>query len=309
VVDGAGTAQRLDELAGAIVPLENDWLLAAPRIGYGIRARGGPPLVLPPVAHASPNDHDLLDRLARWRELHDPTLTDAELTERLTGFGNVALLVDTRTEELHDGVRAYGYLPDASRSRALEARLRVLGLPVLTEGEGWTVFGLTGRRTSRSQDDARAWFEVQSVSLGEVEARAGDIVPLELVLRATGESSTNPQRVFVRLEGDMPEIPAYAEGFSKLWRKLFVERSGRSQNRFGSWIAPADLVVPPERWKDGQWRQSGELRIPEWASPGIYTLQVTIHDWTWHPSYELRDYLNDEDRYTAPPEALLQIVD
>ena len=147
------------------------------------------------------------------------------------------------------------------------------------------------------------------MSLGTVEAGSGDVVPLDLTLRATGSDSATPRRVFVRVEGDMPEVPEFARGFSKLWRKLFVERSGRSQHRFGQWIVPADLVVPPERWAEGVWSQSVELRIPAWAAAGTYTVEVTTHDWTWHPSYDLRDYLSDEDRYSAAPSALLLITD
>ena len=309
VVDGAQTAGLLDELAEEIRSVDVDHLLADPRIGYGLRARGGPALVLTPVAHASPNDGALLDRLARWRELHDPTLTDDELRSRIAGFGHVTLLVDQRTEALHDGVRAYAYLPDDERARTLDARLRTLELPVVAEGDKWTLFALSGRDEARDREDTGTGFEVESVELAKIEARAGDVVPMEVVLRATGLHTETPHRVFVRLEGDMPEVPGFASGFSKLWRKLFVERSGRSQHRFGQWVAPADLVVPPDRWEDGSWSQTDGLRIPAWAAPGTYTVEVTTHEWTWHPSYELRDYLSDEDRYSAPPSALLQIID
>jgi hypothetical protein len=150
---------------------------------------------------------------------------------------------------------------------------------------------------------------VDSLSPVDLEARVGETVPVEIVLRATGSATRTPHRVFVRLEGDMPEVPGFARGFSKLWRKLVIERSGRSHHRFGQWVAPADLVVPPSRWPDGTWRQEVGLRIPAWASPGTYTVQVTTHEWSWHPSYELRDYLSDQDGFSAPPVATLTITD
>jgi hypothetical protein len=309
VADGAHTPERLDELSTEICALGGDRLLAAPRIGYGIRARGGPRLALTPVAHASPNDHALLERLARWRELHDPTLSDEELRARVGGLGNGALLVDARTEDLHDGVRPYGYLPDDARARELDARLRKLGQAVLAEGDGWTVFEIAGENREASRGETGSTFTVESVSLGTIEAQAGDVIPLEMTLRATGLSGVSPGRVFVRLEGDMPETPSFARRFTKVWRKLFVERSGRSRHRFGQWVAPANLVVPPDRWENSQWQQSVDLRIPAWAAPGTYTVEITIHPWTWHPSYDLSDYLSDEDRYSSAPAALLQIYE
>lgn len=309
VADGAHTAERLDELAARIGTFDVDWLLAAPRIGYGIRARGGPPLVLTPVAHASPNDRHLLDRLARWRELHDPGLTGEELRSRLATFGDAALLVDARTRELHDGVRPYGYLPDAGRSAALDARLRELGFELLAEGDRWSVFRIQGEASPGARTETGRGFSVDSLSPVDLEARVGETVPVELVLRATGQTTRTPHRVFIRLEGDMPEVPGFARAFSKLWRKLVIERSGRSHHRFGQWVAPADLVVPPSRWPDGTWRQEVGLRIPAWASPGTYTVQVTTHEWSWHPSYELRDYLSDRDGFSATPVATLKITD
>jgi hypothetical protein len=308
VADGVGTAERLDELAASLEGVDASWLLTDPRIGYGIRARGGPPLVLTPVAHASPHDRFVLERLARWRQLHDPTLSDAELATRLLEFGDAALLVDARTEALHDGVRPYAYLPDDGRSRALDARLRQLGVPVIVEGAGWTVFQLDGPAIAEGEGRTGATFEVTAADLDRLEARPGETIPLTLTLTATGDRSAVPRRVFVRLEGDMPGVPAFAGDFSKVWRKLFIERSGRSQGRFGQWVAPADLVTPPERWDEGVWRQRVQLRIPRWAEPGIYSIQVTTHEWTWHESFELRDYLSDVDQYSAPPSAVLQIL-
>ena len=134
-------------------------------------------------------------------------------------------------------------------------------------------------------------------------------MPLELDLEATGVDSRRPARIFVRVEGDMPRPPAGLDVVSKLWRKFVSERSGRSEHRFGQWVVPAGLVVPPSRWPDGRWSQRVELRIPEWAEPGEYRIQVTVHEWVWHGRRELRDFLSDTDRFSAPPAATLRIED
>jgi hypothetical protein len=132
---------------------------------------------------------------------------------------------------------------------------------------------------------------------------------LQIEFLANGSSRANPQRLFLRLEGEMPPTPAFAKSFSKLWRKLAVDRSGRSRHRFGRWVVPADLVVPPSRWPEGRWSQEVVVRIPEWAPPGTYTIQPTLHDWTWHEKFDLRDYLRNDDRFTAEPAAIVRIGD
>ena len=320
VVNAAGADTHLDELTQAIVNTDTDWLLAAPRVGYGIRARGGPRLVLPPVAHASPNDRGIMQRLATWRQIHDPTLTDDELLGRLTSFGNVALLVDTQGRALHDGLRPFAYVPDPARSAALDIRLRELAVPVLTSADGWSLFDLRDLDTPMPvppspvsvETEALArghGFVVSSCSVSTLAVRPGEIVEIELELDATGISTLDPERVFIRLEGEMPEVPRGLAPISKLWRKLVTERSGRSARRFGQYVVPADLVVPPSHWPGGRWSQSVRLRIPTWAASGEYTLQVTVHDWTWHESHDLRDYLQDTDRFSAPPVATILIRD
>lgn len=315
VVNAPGTESHLDELATALGTVETEWLLAAPRLGYGLRARGGPRLILPPVAHASPDDSTLMLRLARWRELYDPSLTDAELRARLDEFGEATLLVDASASRVHDGVNEYAYVPDRDRALALRARLRALGYPVVASGDGFAAFQLRGPVPMRFAPGpggtlpAGPGFRVDGVELGADRASPGSRVPLTLELQATGHAPPRPERIFVRVEGDMPGAPSALGQVSKLWRKLVTERSGRSERRFGQWVVPADLVVPPERWPDGRWRQTIELRIPAWAAPGDYHLEVTQHEWSWHENHELSDYLQDEDRFSGPRRATLHIGD
>jgi hypothetical protein len=318
VVNAAGADTHLDEVTQAIAKTDTDWLLAAPRIGYGIRARGGPRLVLPPVAHASPNDRKLMQRLATWRQIHDPNLSTTGLLGELSRFGEVALLIDTGGSAVHDGLRPFAYVPDPARSAALDTRLRELGIPVLTDSDDWSLFDLRGldapmpaRLPPASVDTemlarGRA-FVVSKCSIANLTVRPGEVVEIELELAATGISTLDPERVFIRVEGEMPAVPTGLAPVSKLWRKLVTERSGRSVRRFGQYVVPADLVVPPSRWPEGRWTQPVRLQIPTWAAAGEYTLQVTVHDWTWHESHDLRDYLQDTDRFSASPVATIRI--
>jgi hypothetical protein len=150
-------------------------------------------------------------------------------------------------------------------------------------------------------------FVVESVDADTLHVSPGQTVLLRLGLVARPGSSSPPQRIFVRLEGDMPPVPPLARGFSKLWRKLVSERSGRSAARFGQYVVPADLVVPEAEWPEGRWVQSERIRIPDWAPPGDYALQLTVEDWTWHPSRTWRDYLLDRDRFSGPTLLVLHV--
>lgn len=310
VVDTASTSRHLDEVAAALEGLELPWLLAAPRVAYGLRARGGPPVVLTPVAHASPNDRDLLDRLARWRSLGDPTLDDDELRAALAQFHDAALLVDDASEAMHASTLAYGYHPDAVRDEWLRTRLEAMGIPVLASGAGWDLFDLRQLERTASIDLPLATsqdsllvrgevFGVQSVGLDAHLVRPGEVLQVQVGFVALAEAA-RPERLFLRFEGTLPPAPGGLHQVSKLWRKLVLERSGRSATRFGTWVLPADLVVPARRWPQGKWQQTVEVRVPSWIQPGTYTVQPTLHDWTWHPTRQLKDYLSDRDSYTGP---------
>lgn len=321
VIDAATTSAHLDELAGAIAPTGIEWLLAAPRIGYGLRARGGPRLVLTPVAHASPNDRQLMGRLERWRELGDPTLSDDELRQRLAGFAGTGLLVDEQTRVLHAGIQAYGYVPDEVASAWLRTRLHAMDVPVLARGEDWTLFDLRDIEPADPHTDPASAAEndgpllargegigVRAVVLRDSILTRPGSVRIEVEFVHLGESPL-PERLFLRLEGEMEPAPHLLRPVSKLWRKLFRERSGRSRERFGQWVIPANLVVGPERWPQGRWSQVVELPIPSWVRGGDYTLQATIHPWAWHESRPVGDFLRDEDSFSSATVARVAIPD
>jgi hypothetical protein len=63
--------------------------------------------VLTPVAHASPDDGRVMERLARWRRLYDPRLSDEELLAGLASLGADAFVVDRATESLHRGLHPF----------------------------------------------------------------------------------------------------------------------------------------------------------------------------------------------------------
>ena len=105
----------------------------------------------------------------------------------------------------------------------------------------------------------------------------------------------------------MPVAPAWAAAFSKLHRKLFVERSGRSEARFGTrWFA-FDGRWAPDRWGDGIVVEKREIMIPRGMMAGEYRLQPTVHEAPWRSRLDLRDYLRDDDRYSGPTAGRLEL--
>ena len=309
----------LDRMVEATAEIDLSRIASDPRVSYGLRARrgGAPPLY--PLAHASPNDLGLPERLAHYRALFDTAADSATWYGDWNALGTTHLLLDLRPQTFAPSPE-YGWIADPDAARALSRRLEEIGGRLVVRDEAFELWELSGAGwsppTPRPLDaegpapDATPIARGRSFDVLDCEtlssrAAPGDTLELRLWLR--GHPIDPPpavpvwERVHVRLEGPMPALPGWTGSFDKLYRKFVVEKKGRSRSRFGAAWVPANGIVPPRRWPDGRWSETRRLVVPGHVPAGRYTVQVTIHDAPWRSRRTLDEYLHDRDRFSAPP--------
>jgi hypothetical protein len=318
-----GVEARLREMAEATDTLDTAAIIADPRTSYGLRSLRGGTWVTYPVAHASPNDLGIADRLTAYRELFDSHADSTHWSERWRELGGSHLLLHLEPTRFALG-REFGWIPDAAAARSLSARLATSRSELVSSGDAWQLWrieggpravgfspvtvGFTAEAPALAQG---SHFDVLAVDVAESVAAPGDTLSLRIVLRAAENGTLTDQpdweQVFVRLEGPMPTTPAWTRGFSKLYRKFFIEKKGRSASRFGGGWIPANGHTPPTRWPESGWEETRRLVVPAHVPSGEYTVQVTVQESAWRARRQLGDYLRDTDRYSAPTIDTLRI--
>jgi hypothetical protein len=107
-----------------------------------------------------------------------------------------------------------------------------------------------------------------------------------------------PWVVQVRIETDYPKGRFYSASYSKIYRKALELITGR-RYRWRQSHLPASGVFPPPLWHDSVVVDRAALPIPGWMRPGAYQVSVSIGREPVYPTYTLRDFLRDEDRYSG----------
>jgi hypothetical protein len=313
--------QRVHEIAGALEHRGEAILLADPRLSYGLRALRGGPIALYPLAHASPADHELPRRLAAYRDLLDPS-ADAALMQQAVRELRADLLLLRADVEASEP--SFGFVADADKQLRLQRRLADAANQPIAQGEGWWAYELGELRFGAA--DAPLWeceaargltalavgsrFDVVAVRAPR-SVDAGSMLELEITYRAHATTLRSPhpdfERVHLRLSGPMPHLPQWLAPAGKPIRKLLIERSGRSEARFGGGYVPFGAYWPPARWPDGRACERIRLPVPARMPAGNYSLEITVQEATWQPRYDWRDYLSDRDRYSAPAAATIEI--
>ena len=74
----------------------------------------------------------------------------------------------------------------------------------------------------------------------------------------------------------MQRAPGWAVSFGKLYRKILIERTGRSSARFGRGFIPFDGYYDPARW-NALVMEEREVRVPTWVTPGEYGVQIMFY--------------------------------
>ena len=313
--------QRVHEIATELESRPDATLLADPRLSYGLRALRGGAVALYPLAHASPNDRELPARLAAYRDLLDPSADEALLRAALRRLGADLLLL--RADVERDGEPSFGFVADDEKQLRLHGRLAAGGSLPLAGGKDWWLYDGTALRFGPAvswpapcePDTLRSLalgsrFDVVGVR-GPASVVAGATLELELRYRAHAETmrTVHPdfERVHLRLSGPMPQLASWLQPIGKPIRKLLIERSGRSEARFGAGYIPFGAYAAPSRWPHGIACERVRLPVPRRMPAGNYKLEITVQEATWQPRYDWRDFLSDQDRYSGTIAATIEI--
>lgn len=306
------------EMAEQLPPVGDEKVWTDPRTSYGLRALRGGPMPTYPVAHASPRDDALPERLAAYRELFD---VGRPWAQRIAGLSSGILLLNLELQELYGGSE-WGFVPDVSAHRALDTALRAAGASARAQGRTWSMYDVGELARLGVVSEPRPEAELQGRLEPPIQGPGFDIVgihPLPPTTLVPGDTARvrvwyqaqagGPEdpfaaqswsQVHVRLEGPTPRAPAWATGFDKLYRKFFQERKGRSATRFGRGWIPFDGVRPPHRWAGEVVSEVRSIPVPTYIRPGKYVMQPTTQPTAWRANRHWRDYLRNADRFAGP---------
>lgn len=316
------SVEQVEGIADALdtAGLPSPW--TDPRTAYGLRALRGGAAPVYPLAHASPTDAELERRLASLRRLHDPRISYADWVD-IAREEEIRLLLLNGDQERLSRVDDYGWVASDERARDLARRLSDLGLPPRRLTDDATLFSLSslpefGWEPAPAEIDSVSSLEPPVGGVGfrlvgldvPATARAGETIVVEAHYERdeTVVGELPWQEIWMRLEGAMWEAPAPLRPIGKPIRKIFVERSGRSESRFGLRWFPLDGLRPPSAWPAGAAFESRRLVIPPGTRPGRYSVQLSIQTVPWRRNRELSDYLSDVDRYSSVEYGELQVL-
>lgn len=319
----AAMDRALDEVGAT------DGVVADPRTSYALRARRGGVWPLVPAAHSNPEDVTLVARLAAFRHLQGAVVDSSTWHDALATLPGAWILVHERPRDF-GAYDEFGWIPAAGAARRLARRLDALGAPAVATGEGWSLHArpadgtwtaearIAGGFVLRPDDGAAARveasrFEVVAAAFDVVEARPGDTVTVSLTLRAhDGPARTiHPhwEEIALRWRGPTAAVPDFARAFDKVYRKVVLERSARSASRFAFGRVPFEGTWAPRHWPNDQLVVDRfEMRIPWHAPPGSYAVELSVQEKPWRPRRDLRDVLRDDDRYTGPVVATIEVL-
>lgn len=323
-------AQRIDAIDAAMDEIGvAGGIVTDPRTSYALRARRGGNWPIVPVAHSNPEDVDLANRLAAFRLLHAPAIDSTRWFDALETFESPWILVHAGHRDLAP-YPDFGWIPSPRVSARLRTRLDRMGAVAVASGDGWSLHARPARRTWREfaavVDTIPTWsasgraalvrgsrFEVVAVEVDPPRAAGGETVEVRLQLRAATarEVTLHPEweDVALRWRGPTAEVPAFARSFDKLYRKIVVERSARSDARFAVGRVPFEGTWPPDVWPEHrEVVDRYEVRIPPFARPGLYEVELSIQEKPWRPRRHWTDIVRDDDRYRGPVVATFEVV-
>ena len=319
---------RIEAMVAALDAHDFDaGVVADPRVSYALRARRGGTWPLVPAAHSNPEDTGLEERLAAFRRLHAAEIDSASWFRAMERLDGRALIVHTEPRQLAP-YDEFGWIPSSDAARRLARRLRILGAVPVARGDAWSLHWAPERwkqgaavldsipRRAVEVDDALAMasrFEVVGVTLDTLRVEAGATVACELLLRSRPgpDRTLHPQweDVALRWRGPSPEIPDFARSFDKLYRKVVVERSARSRARFAIRRVPFEGTWPASDWPEAEGViDRFTMRVPPGLSPGRYVIELSVQEKPWRDRRTLRDVLRDDDRYSGPVVATVDVV-
>jgi len=289
-------------------------VLSDPLTSYALRAVRSIRPVLLPVAHASPLDPGLPERLGRFRRILSPDTAVGELSGLLGQMGAGSLLLTTGVEELYRRPE-FGFIPRESRQVGLEGALTELGVERSYRLGRCSVFDLSEMEKRASAGDRKpapivsrgsaSGIVLEDVQVVEAMLSPGDSLHLEATFSAGGGMGERWETVRLALVRNSPPVPAGFQGIGKLYRKLVRQRRQVGSDRVAFHWVPGDGY----HFGEGAFREWRAFRLPADLLPGEYRVMARVEPGTWRPNRHIKDYLSDRpgwsgtvrDRVTVEP--------
>ncbi len=142
--------------------------------------------------------------------------------------------------------------------------------------------------------------ELVSVDIDADSVERGDELGVTCYWRAVIDrpSFDLPWVVQVRIQRDYHKGALYSPSLSKIYRRALEFITGE-RFRWRHSHLPAGGVFPPLMWSEATVVDKAGIRIPGWMKPGEYEVTVSIGREPVYPTFGLRDFLRDDDRYSG----------
>ncbi len=254
--------------------------------------------IMNPDADPSTLKHRLLDRevdfiLVNWTFPHRQRLYFSEVDP--VALRRLDRKLGARPQLFHEVFRRRGLSIYSVDKRALSAWNPPPASPppyVLGPGER-----PSGQPVGATFDGS---IELLSVALDRGPVERGGTLGITCYWRGTAErlDFDLPWVVQVRLQEDYPKCGFYSASYSKIYRKIVELVTGR-RYRWRQSHLPAGGVLPPPLWGGSVIADRAAVAVPGWLTPGVYDVTVSIGREPVYPTFTLRDFTRDDDRYSG----------
>ncbi len=150
--------------------------------------------------------------------------------------------------------------------------------------------------------------ELVSVELSDRAPQRGGRIDITCYWRRAVEDLELdlPWVVQVRIQRDYEKGPLYSPAYGKVYRNVLQLLRGE-RYRWRRPHLPAGGAFPPPMWGDSVIVDRSHIPIPRWLEPGEYEITVSIGREPVYPTFTLRDFLRDDDRYSGITAGVIEV--
>lgn len=295
-----------------------------PRISYGLPALTGRRVIVTLHQHSTPGDGQALRRLEVASALFSECVPLQDALRRAVDEGAGWLFVPAAARLRED---QFAWHPDPRNASVLAVRFPGSApLTLVAESEGARLYRID--RTSLMNGDGADRGGVLSSGgpgVGATRVVSGNVqLAVEFparpnVVRGTtirlpawwkrsaGGEDYEEYQAHIRLESDR-----LAEGgrgpFSKLWRRLLIEPRAGGALRARGVELPFRGLCPVAEWPAETWlADTLEVEVPGRLLPGPGRVGISLEKVGLYPRLRLADLLSNEDQFSGPTVARLEI--
>jgi hypothetical protein len=306
----------IQDIASALDEAGAENFVSDPQTSYGVRALRGGPTALYPVAHASPLDLEIVDRLADYRTMLSPVSTDAEWEAAARALRVRYLVVNEHLQSLY-GAREYGFVARESDQTRLRQRLESFGGAPLHQGDGWALFdirelGLVEDRGQGIPDTARRppapAYRCTGLEVLSPSVSPGD--SLHVLLRLERDTvRARWQAVYLRSESVGASGDGIRRHLGKPIRKIMESLRPMERSRFGGWQIPFAGLQDTRKWPTEGVVERLSIRVPSGTAAGRYRVEVSAHELEWGYTRRIREFFSESDRFSSELSAEFTVQD